>query len=142
MAFELPPVVKLAERVLVMIEQAVRRFPRYHRYAVGDDLRADARKVVRLAHRAWRDRARSVEWKSRLVFAVDDLKLTLQIAKEVHAYASFAQFEELARVAADLGRQVGGWAKQHPQAQSAGPRADRQRRTTLSTHAAPAGAHP
>jgi hypothetical protein len=34
-SFTLPPVVKQAERLLVEIELAVRRFPRYHKYALG-----------------------------------------------------------------------------------------------------------
>jgi hypothetical protein len=42
-----PPIVQLAERVLVELEQVVRLFPRYHKYAVGADLREQARIVAR-----------------------------------------------------------------------------------------------
>jgi len=118
MTHEAPPIVQLAERVLVEIEEAVRVFPRYHKYAVGAELREQARHVARAAHRAWRDHKRRGEWISRLVFAIDDLKLSLQIAKRVQAFKSFAQFEALARLTSNLGRQCGGWQKQHQKGQN------------------------
>jgi len=138
MSFELPPIVKLAERLLVEIEQAVRRFPRYHKYTVGKELRAQAMRVCKLAHRAWRDRPRQADWLSRLVWAVDDLKLNLQLGSRVKAFASFAQFEMLARLVADLGKQTGGWHKQnHPKGQNAGVhRTSPQSAQILSTPAA------
>lgn len=39
MSFSLPPIVKAAERLLLEIELAVRRFPRYHKYTHGTHLR-------------------------------------------------------------------------------------------------------
>jgi hypothetical protein len=57
MSFSLPPAVKLAERLRLEIEQAVRRFPRYHKYTTGTDLRSCAKRVVLLAHRGWRKAA-------------------------------------------------------------------------------------
>lgn len=66
-----------ATRLLRLIEDAVRRFPRYHKYTLGSDLRHQAMGVCRLILRAWHareDRARQIE---RLVLAVDDLKLIL-----------------------------------------------------------------
>ncbi len=100
MSFELPPIVRLAERLLLEIELAVRAFPRYHKYAVGAELREQARNAARLTHRAWRDRARQAEWTGKLAFAIDDVKLTLQLGKQVQAFKSFRQFEAIARLAA------------------------------------------
>ena len=138
MSFTLPPIVKLAERLLVEIEQAVRRFPRYHNYAVGADLRSTAMEVCRLAHRAWRDRARQAEWVARLVWAVDDLKIDLQLGSRVRAFASFSQFEMLSRLACDLGKQTGGWHKRKTpeQCQNGSADARGQRAQILSTPAA------
>ena len=137
MSFAPPPIVKLAERLMLEIEQAVRKFPRYHKYAVGADLRADSRKVAQLAHRAWRQRARQSELVTRLVWAVDDLKITMQLASQLRAFGSFGQFEALARIARDLGKQVGGWHRQqHPKEQSASAGEPSQRLQILSTHAA------
>jgi hypothetical protein len=138
MTFTLPPIVKQAERVLVEIEQAASRFPRRFKYTVGADLRKQAMEVCRIAHRAWRDRGRQAEWVSRLVFAVDDLKITLQLGSRIQAFASFAQFEMLARLVSDLGKQAGGWNRQqHPKGQNAGAgNASQQRVQILSTRAA------
>ena len=143
MSFSLPPIVKLAERLLVEIEQAVRRFARFHKYSFGADLRAQAMKVARLAHRAWRDHARQAEWVGQMVWAVDDLKLSLQLGSRIRAFTSFPQFEQLARLAADLGRQTGGWHRQlHPRVQNGPHRSDGQRDQILSSHATPIGVNP
>jgi hypothetical protein len=137
MTFALPPIVRIAERLLVEIEQAVRLFPRSHKYAIGADLRAQAMTVARLTHRAWRDKPKQYEWTQKLVVAVDDLKLSLQLGSRVHAFRSFAQFEAVARTQAELGRQVGGWFKQqHPKSQNAGAQSPSQRAQILSGPAA------
>jgi hypothetical protein len=107
-----PPIVQLAGRVMREIEEIVRGFPRYHKYTTGTRLRDLAFSVTRCAHRAWRDQGRRAEWVSKLVFAIDDLKFSVQAAKDGRAFKSFAQFEELARILNDLGRQCGGWQKQ------------------------------
>ena len=56
MTFQLPPIAKTAERLLLEIEQAVAGFPRKHRYTAGEELRKQAMGVTVLVHRAWRDR--------------------------------------------------------------------------------------
>lgn len=141
MTHQAPAIVKQAESVLVAIEEAVRLFPQFHKYAVGSDLRGDARKVTRLAHRAWRDQPRQGEWIGRLVFAIDDLKLSVQIAKRVQAFKNFAQFEALMRLVSNLGQQCGAWRRwnlksQNSQGEPAG------RAQILSTRDASQGANP
>ena len=61
MTYPMPPVVKLCERLMLDIEQAVRSFPRYHRYATGARLRNQAFDLTASAHRAWR--YRQGEWR-------------------------------------------------------------------------------
>lgn len=143
MSFQYPPIVKLAERLLLEIEQAVRRFPRYHKYAHGARLREQAMAVAQLSHRAWRDRKCQAQWTEKLAFAIDDLKLSLQLGKQIEAFSSFNQFEALARLASDLGRQCGGWRKQqHLKGQNGKePRAPSQRAQILSSRAASPEAH-
>ena len=120
MSFVLPPIVKLAERLLVDVEQAVRRFARYHKYTYGTKLREHALNIARLAHRASRDRAKRSTWIGRLVWLIDDFKLLLQLGQQIKAFASFGQFESFARVARELGKQAGGWYRQqHPNGQNA-----------------------
>ena len=141
---ELPPIVKLAERVLLDIEKAVRRFPRYHRYTLGADLRREATAVFRCAHRAWRDRNYKLKRVTELAMAVDDLKLSLQIGKQIEAFGSFGEFEVIAKAASELGRQCGGWLRQlRPKGQNVqaqtGPR---QRAQILSARNASSEASP
>jgi hypothetical protein len=137
MSFTLPPVVMLAERLLVDVEKAVRRFARFHKYTFGTDLRTSAMEVATLAHRAWREPIRRREWLDQLVHAVDGLKLRLQLGSRIQAFASFKQFEQFARLASDLGRQVGGWYREqkHPKGQNDQHRNAGQRAQILSSQA-------
>ena len=142
MTHHLPPIVKLAKRFLVEIEQAVRGFPRYHKYALGADLRAQAMQLAVLCDRAWRDRGGVVHWVNRLVWAIDEIKIALQLGSEIRAFRSFAVFEQLIRTAEDLGRQAGGWKRQlkHPKGQNPTANARPERAQILSAQTASANA--
>jgi len=136
MSFSLPPVAKAAQTLAVDIERAVAKFPRAHRYVIGTDLRQRATAVVFLCNRAFRDAERRGEWLEKLKWKVDELKDTLHIGKQLSVFASFRQFEAIARQVADVGRQVGGWHQQnHPKGQDGQARAPGQRAKTLSTRA-------
>jgi hypothetical protein len=135
-AFQSPTIVKLAERMLKDIEQAVRGFARFHKYQHGAVLRARAMAVAEAAHRAWRERG-VVLYVEQLVDAVDSLKIALQLGQQIHAFASFRQFEAIARVQADLGRQCGGWLRtRRVNGQNASARSQVQRAERLSPRAA------
>jgi len=143
--YQLPPIVKATERLLVDIEQAVRGFDRYHRYQIGGDLRGKAMDAYRLASRAGHDYDQRLQCVQQLRWTIDEIKQHLQIAKLVRAFKSFRQFEALIRQAEDIGRQAGGWRKQlqHPKAQSAQARNGvAQRGQKLSARAASAEANP
>ncbi len=68
-----------ANRLMLVIEEAVRKFPRYHKYAIGTDLRRQAQGICRLISRAATappsERKHQVQ---RLVLAVDDLNRRLR----------------------------------------------------------------
>ena len=131
-----PPIFKLAERIVLQLEIAVRGFARYHKYTLGTDLRQQAMHVYRLAHRAWRNKAQQLDWLSQLVWAVDELKLSIQLAQQLKIFASFGQFEQIAQLVADMGKQTGGWYKQQAQGQKPLPYAATEARPkTLSTPA-------
>ena len=101
-----------ATRLLVETENAVRKFPRYHKYAVGAELRRQAmnlcRSIVRAAAQGQAGQEAELE---RLVFAVEDIKTSIQLAKELQAFASFAEFARMAELAVTVGKQSGGWRK-------------------------------
>jgi hypothetical protein len=107
------PLWRDSNRFLIEIEQAVRAFPRYHKYTLGSELRKQAMTICRLVARAAQcndapGRERLIE---QLVWQVEDSKLSLQLGKELEAFASFAQFCRLAEQAVALGKQSGGWWK-------------------------------
>jgi hypothetical protein len=144
MSSDLPSIVRLAEQLQREIEIAVRRFPRYHKYAHGAKLRRRADKMVERAHRAWRDRDDRERRIAKLSKSIDRLKLSLQLGVAIKAYASFQQFEALARLATEVGRRCGGWLKTvHQNGQNGEkPRASSQRAKILSSRDASAEAHP
>ena len=105
------PIWKDAVSLAVLLEEAVRRFPRYHKYALGADLRRQAYAVCRgvvVANGERDGRARAVE---RLAVAVEELKLLVQMGKEVKAFASFKEFERAAELAVALSKQSGEWRR-------------------------------
>ena len=117
------PLWRDASRFLVAVERAVVQFPRYHKYAIGAELRRQARDICRTVARATQcadvsQRARLLE---QLVWLVEDTKMSVQLAKELEAFASFAQFQGLAEQAVTLGRQSGGWWKKARTAAAAAP---------------------
>jgi hypothetical protein len=133
----IPPIVKLAERLRRDIEVAVQRWARYHKFAHGTVLRTKAMALAELTLRAWRDRARQREHVQQLVYDIDAMKQALQHGSECRMFASFAQYEAIYRIALDLGRQAGGWLKNHSlTTQNAPSRETPQRGQILSTRAA------
>ena len=143
MSFDLPPIAKAAERLLLEIERAVSAFPRRHRYTAGNGLREQAMKVTEIVHRAWRERSRQAEWADTLRWEIDGLKIRLQLCSRLHAFTSPGLFWDLAKQAKALGKQAGGWHRQlsgnHPKGQSAqAEHARAQRAQKLSTRGASA----
>jgi hypothetical protein len=79
--------------------------------------------IMRGVHRAVYDRAQQTRHVQALVWAVDEYKLTLQLAMEVGAFvtgkvssalpsgARFAAFELALNLVIAIGKQCGGWAK-------------------------------
>jgi hypothetical protein len=74
----------------------------------------------------------------------DRFKLRLLLGKRIHAFRSFAEFESLARLSVDLGRQIGGWyrqlhpTRQNPAAQSGPPGRSQILSTRAASHSAEA----
>jgi hypothetical protein len=143
MPVDLPPITKAAERCLIEVNKAVLQFSRGFRHELGADLRRQSAEVSRLCDRAWRDMPRQRYWTDQLVWAIDELKCSLRLGSQLHAFRSFAQFETLIRLAEDLGRQAGAWKRhqqRHPKGQSSSRSVAPERAQTLSTRAASAHA--
>ncbi|MEN9503502.1 MAG: hypothetical protein RI964_2787 [Pseudomonadota bacterium] len=80
------PIWRDATQLLLAVEQAVRHFPRYHKYTLGTEMRQQAMKICQLVSRSWQDKARAPETLPRLVLAVDDLKIQLQLGRELPVF--------------------------------------------------------
>ncbi len=68
------PIWRDANRLLLVVEQAVRDFPRDQMYTLGSDLRNQAMAICRLiirANTAWEQRAKYI---GNLVLAIEDIK--------------------------------------------------------------------
>jgi len=87
------PLWRDANHFLLEVERAVRQFPRYHKYTLGSELRQQSMNVCRLVARAAQagdpiDREALLK---QLVWQVEDIKMSLQLAKELEALTSFAR---------------------------------------------------
>ncbi len=108
--YEHLPIYKKAMDLAVYIENAVRGFSRYHKYSIGADLRHLSRKVVTLIISANSREDMLVELLT-LRDRIEELKVVINICKEVKAFRSFTAFQTAAEAAVDLGRQSEGWIK-------------------------------
>ena len=106
------PLWKAAMDLAVHLEQAVRRFPRYHKYTLGTDLRHCAQRLCRLVTRAARaGAAQRPAVLDALVLAVEEMKTLLILAQEARAFASFNEFATATELTVNLGKQSGGWRR-------------------------------
>ena len=105
------PIWRDANRLLLEVEQAVKHFPRYHKYTLGTELRQQAMLICQLVARAWREKTQNLAILKRLVATVDDLKIQLQLGKELQVFQNFSVFERLAALTVTVGKQSGGWLR-------------------------------
>ena len=105
------PIWRDANLLLLEVEKAVRHFPRYYKYTLGSDLRQQAMGICRLIIRAYNSDNNQQSQVKRLGLAVDDLKVQIQLAKELQAFRHFREFQQIVELAVSVGRQSGGWRK-------------------------------
>lgn len=104
------PIYKQAYDLCLYLEQVVRGFSRYHRYAIGSDLRDTSRRVLKLIVRA----NAAVEKRHVLLVVreeIEQLKLLLRLALDVHAFSKLSSFEHAVTMAVEIARQNEGWLK-------------------------------
>jgi len=108
--YENLPIYKLALDLTVWTEQAVRSFPRYHKYTVGAELREKTREVTVLIARANARRERKgtlLEVREKL----EELKILIRICKELKVFKSFNSYEYAVRKVVEIAKQNEGWLK-------------------------------
>jgi len=104
------PIYKAAYDLCLHVERVVQKFPRYHKYTLGTDLRESARRVLGLVVRAnaRRDKAPAL---LEVREEVEALKAVLRLAHDVQAFSSLRSFEHAVVLAVDVARQNEGWLK-------------------------------
>ncbi len=108
--YEHLPIYKKAFDLTVYFDNLVRNFSRYHKYQIGAELRQQSREVLRQIIRANNATARA-PYLEKLRELLEDLKISLRIAKEVKAFANFDSFQYSVNQVVDLCRQNEGWLK-------------------------------
>ena len=113
------PIWRAAQLLLVWAEKTVRGFARYHKYTVGAQIRQQAMLVCRgvLRAQAYSGPARLAEV-GALHLVAEEMKLLLQLAKEVRAFRSWAEFDQGVGLALAVARQCAGWRKALQSAQA------------------------
>ena len=104
------PIYKAATDLVVALDGAVRRFSRFHKYSIGTQLRETALDVVLRVARANRRDGREAALEA-LCLRAEDLKILLNVAKEVKAFQSFNQYVQLMEQVVGLVRQAEGWRR-------------------------------
>lgn len=86
------PITRAATGLAVMMERKVRSFSRFHKYTMGSRLRETATSVVLLVGRAYRRGPDRNDILGTLCEAVEELRLLVNLGKEVQAFQSFDQY--------------------------------------------------
>ena len=107
------PLYKTAYDLCLYLEQVVRNFSRYHKYALGADLREGARRVLKLIVRAnaRRDKAPVLQ---EIREEVEGIKVLLRLGQEVKAFPNFNSFEHAIGLVTEIAKQNEGWLKSQP----------------------------
>lgn len=110
--YEHLPIYKASMELVVFIENAVKGFSRYHKYSIGERLRKASWDVVTLIVKAnntpVKQRRESL---ADLRDRIEEVNITLNVAKELKAFANHNSYRQASRMAIDIGRQSEGWLK-------------------------------
>jgi four helix bundle protein len=108
--YEALPIYKAAMDLVVALDGAVRKFSRFHKYTLGSQLRESALAVVlqvaRGNQRLERDEALQLACQR-----AEEVKILLNVAKEVKAFHGFNEYVQLMERAVGVAKQAEGWRR-------------------------------
>lgn len=104
------PIYKSAYDLCLWLEQVVRGFSRYQKYAIGSDLRTMSRRILRLVVRA-NARTDKTEALLDLREEVEAMKATMRLAFDAKAIEGIASFEHGMRLVVEIAKQNEGWLR-------------------------------
>jgi len=106
--YEKLPIFKKALELNVYVEEVVRNFAQYNKYAIGSELRQKAREVLYGIYRVYFSENKKEDIMA-LRNSIEELKITIYLAKELKALRGFKQFEILSHLAVELAKQAQSW---------------------------------
>jgi hypothetical protein len=99
------PIWRDSQRLLLLVEQTVQGFTRYHKYTLGTQLREQAMWICRILQRALNAQGkRRLNLVLKLQVVVDELKLLIQLSQELKIFRHFSQFQQLAELTVQVGK--------------------------------------
>ena len=106
--YEALPIYKATMDAIVMLERVTQRFPKRHKYALGVRLVETATDCVLWIARAQRRQARMLAL-DRLCDRIEELRLLVQVGKEVQAFFSFAEYMQVMEQVVNVAKQAEAW---------------------------------
>jgi len=106
--YENLPIFKKALALNVYVEECVKNFSRYNKYAIGSVLREKSRAVLYAIYQNYFSTSK-VESLLLLRNSIEELKISIYLANELKALRDFKQFELLSKMARELAKQAQGW---------------------------------
>jgi hypothetical protein len=108
--YEHLPIYKKALDVAVHFEKVVAGFSRYHKYTLGSELRNQSRAVVTAVVKA-NSETNKLPALLALRDRLEELTLTVRLAKEVRAFKSFKSYQYAVEEVVSVSRQNEGWIR-------------------------------
>ncbi|CAA6819493.1 MAG: Unknown protein [uncultured Sulfurovum sp.] len=102
------PIFKSALELAVYMEQIVKGFEKYHKYTMGVDLREKSKDILYLINRANLSDNKKLAI-TNLRDGCEDMKMLIQLSKELEAFKSFKQFEYSSMLVVGVCKQAQGW---------------------------------
>lgn len=102
------PIFKSALALAVYMEKIVKGFEKYNKYTIGVDLREKSKKILYLINRANLSENKK-EAITNLRDGCEDMKMLIQLSKELEAFKSFKQFEYSSMLVVAVCKQAQGW---------------------------------
>ncbi|CAA6826471.1 MAG: Unknown protein [uncultured Sulfurovum sp.] len=104
------PIYKSALSLAVYMEQIVRGFEKYHKYTMGVDLRQKSKALLFAISRANLSQNK-VDDLVRLRDTCEEMKMLIQLSKELKAFKDFKQFEHSSLLSVTVCKQAQAWLK-------------------------------
>ncbi len=92
----------------VYMETIVRGFEKYHKYTMGIELRVKSKEILFLINRA-NVSVNKIEALAELRDSCEDMKMLIQLGKELKVFRDFSQFEHSSLMSVSLCRQAQAW---------------------------------